>query len=66
MAVATYIVTSSVLLGVQGNIGETWLISAAVAIIATALEAFSQWGIDNLSVPIGSATFCFVLCQLFS
>ena len=66
MAVATHLVTSSILLVVQGNTWETWLISAIIAMVATALEAFSKLGIDNLTVPIGSATLCFALCQLFS
>jgi len=36
-----------------------------VAVIATALEAFSLLGIDNLTVPLGSAALAFFLNQWF-
>lgn len=58
MAVASYLVTSSILLLVQGNIWPTWLLSLIVSLAATALEAFSKLGIDNLTVPLGSAILC--------
>ena len=64
MAVATFIVTSLILLSTQGNIPQTYLIAAIVAIIATALEAFSKLGIDNLTVPLGSASLCYFCSQL--
>ena len=38
--------------------------SEAIALFATALEAFSKLGIDNLTVPVGSAALCFYLNQL--
>lgn len=64
MAVASYIVSSSILLSVQGNTWVTWLVAFVVALVATALEAFSWYGIDNLSVPIASAGLGFLLTQL--
>ena len=64
MTLVSYLVSSLILLWVQGNIWQTWVVSAAVALVATALEAFSQWGIDNLTVPLGSAAVCFFLMQL--
>jgi phytol kinase len=64
MAVASYIVSSSILLSVQGNTWLTWLVALIVALVATALEAFSWYGIDNLSVPIVSAGLGFLLTQL--
>jgi len=64
MALVSYIVSSLIFLGVQGNVWQTWVISLAVAIIATSLEAFSKFGIDNLTVPLGSAAVGFVLNQL--
>ncbi len=64
MCLVSYIVSSSILLAVQGNNLSTWLISLAVALVATGLEAFSLYGIDNLSVPLGSAALGFFLCQL--
>lgn len=38
-------------------------ISGVVSAIATGLEAFSKYGLDNLTVPIGSATLCYILVQ---
>lgn len=61
MAVVSYGVSSSIFLWVQGNIWQTWLVAAAIALIATGLEAFSKWGIDNLTVPLGSAIAAFLL-----
>lgn len=63
MAIASYIVSSLILLSVQGNIGQTWIVPIAVALVATFLEAFSKYGIDNLTVPVGSAIVAFVLNQ---
>lgn len=64
MCLVSYIVSSSILLAVQGNNLSTWLISLAVALVATGLEAFSLYGIDNLSVPLGSAALAFFLSGL--
>jgi phytol kinase len=55
MALVSLIVTSLVLLVVQGPVWQTWVTALVVAIAATILEAFSQFGIDNLTVPLGSA-----------
>jgi phytol kinase len=64
MAIATYSISSAILLYVQGNTWQTWLVSGAIALIATGLEAFSKWGIDNLTVPLGSAIAAFLLLNL--
>jgi phytol kinase len=64
MLAISYIVSSSILLNVQGNSWQTWGVSLAVAIFATVLEAFSKFGIDNLTVPLGSAALAFFLRQL--
>lgn len=61
MTVVSYIVSSLILLGVQGNISSTWIISLVVALVATGLEAVSFLGIDNLTVPLGSAALAFFL-----
>ncbi|GAX40051.1 phosphatidate cytidylyltransferase [Tolypothrix sp. NIES-4075] len=66
MAIVSYIVCSLILVFTVGNIWQTWLVSLIVALIATGLEAFSLLGVDNLTVPIGSAAFAFVLIQLLS
>ncbi|AFY42016.1 diacylglycerol/polyprenol kinase family protein [Nostoc sp. PCC 7107] len=64
MTLASYMVSSLILLGVQGNIWQIWVVSLAVAIASTGLEAISFLGIDNLTVPLGSAGLAFVLMQL--
>ncbi|GBE91461.1 diacylglycerol/polyprenol kinase family protein [Nostoc cycadae] len=66
MTLASYMVSSLILLGIQGNIWQIWVVSLAVAIAATGLEAVSLLGIDNLTVPLGSASLAFVLMQLLS
>lgn len=63
MALTSYLVSSLILFGVQGNIWQTWLIPVAIALVATGLEAFSKLGIDNLTVPLGSAAITFYLSQ---
>ncbi|WP_096607150.1 diacylglycerol/polyprenol kinase family protein [Calothrix sp. NIES-2100] len=63
MTFVSYLVSSLILLGVQGNIWQTWVISLLVAVVATGLEAFSLLGIDNLTVPLGSAALAFFLVQ---
>lgn len=65
MGIVSYIVSSLIFLGVQGNVWQTWVIAIAVALVASSLEAFSKLGIDNLTVPLGSAALGFVLHQLF-
>ena len=64
MALASYAVSLLILLGTIGQIWQIWLISLVVALVATGLEAFSKFGIDNLTVPIGSAAIGFFLSQL--
>ncbi len=64
MTVVSFIITNLILQTVQGNTWETWLISAVVAVVATGLEAISFLGIDNLTVPVGSAALAFALNQL--
>lgn len=64
MAIVSGLVSVLILLMVEGNIWQVWVISLLVAIVATGLEAFSKFGIDNLTVPLGSASIGFILCQL--
>ncbi|NET26937.1 diacylglycerol/polyprenol kinase family protein [Okeania sp. SIO1I7] len=63
MCLVSYIICSLILLAVQGNIWQTWVVAIPVALGATALETLSKVGIDNLTVPLGSAALCFVLNQ---
>lgn len=64
MTLVSFIISSLILVSVLGNTWETWLVSVVVAVIATGLEAISFLGIDNLTVPLGSAALAFVLNQL--
>jgi phytol kinase len=59
----SYIVSVLLLTSIHGNMWQSWLISLVVAITGTTLEAFSKLGIDNLTVPIGSAIVAFWLNQ---
>lgn len=65
MGLVSYVVSSLILLGAQGNIWQTWLVPVGVVLLATSLEAFSKFGIDNLTVPLGSAIACFLLNELW-
>lgn len=64
MTLVSFFVSSLILLSVEGNIWQTWVVSLAIALVATGLEAISLLGVDNLTVPIGSAAIAFVLIQL--
>jgi phytol kinase len=64
MSVVSFLISSSILVSVQGNLWQTWLISLTVALVATGLEVVSFLGIDNLTVPLGSAVLAYVLSQL--
>jgi phytol kinase len=64
MMLVSYVVCSLILVGTQGNSWQTWAMSLIVAVIATALEAVSFLGIDNLTVPLGSAALAFFLSKL--
>jgi phytol kinase len=64
MFVVSYAIVSIVLLSVQGNIWQTWLVGIPVAIAATAVESIAQWGLDNLSVPLIGAGLAFAINQI--
>lgn len=66
MAGFSYLVTSIILLFVQGNCWQIWLISLVVAVGATSLETLSKWGIDNFTVPLASAMLCFEGSQILT
>nr|WP_242035709.1 MULTISPECIES: diacylglycerol/polyprenol kinase family protein [unclassified Leptolyngbya] len=42
-----------------------WVVAGLVAIAATILESCSKFGVDNLTVPLGSGAIAFLLSQLF-
>lgn len=64
MLAISYVISCLILWNVQGNSWQTWVVSLGVAVLATVLEAFSKFGIDNLTVPLGSAALAFFLRQL--
>jgi phytol kinase len=64
MAVVSFIVSSLILLSLLGGTWQLVVISLIVALAATGLEAFSKYGVDNLTVPVGSAAIAFALSQL--
>ncbi|MDJ0732338.1 MAG: SEC59/DGK1/VTE5 family protein [Crocosphaera sp.] len=57
----SFFVTSVILLGIGLPILRVAIVSLMVAIAAMGLEAFSKLGIDNLTVPLGSAILAFYL-----
>ena len=63
MGLVSYAVSSLILVSAEGNTWPVWAISLMVAVVATGLEAFSKFGIDNLTVPLGSAAIAFMLTQ---
>jgi phytol kinase len=66
MAIASALV-SSIILGITyGFTGSTVLVTVLVALVATGLESFSKFGIDNLSVPLGSGFLSFALIRLWA
>ena len=63
MLVASYGVCFCVLLATSASLNTVALAALGVAIAATSLEAFSKYGIDNLTVPIASAFVALLLTQ---
>ncbi len=61
LALVSYLVVTTILLVSQGNLPITWLVGIPVALVAIGLESISQWGLDNLTLPIGSAGLAFWL-----
>jgi phytol kinase len=64
MVMVSFSVTFAVLTSVQDTIAQNILVALIVAIAAASLETISKLGIDNLSVPLGSATLCWYLERL--
>jgi phytol kinase len=64
MAGVSFLVASFVLLAVEGNHWQVWLIALVVAGVAAILETFSKLGVDNLTVPLASAGLAFFLIQV--
>lgn len=65
MAAVSYAIACGTLLAVQGNMWQTWVTALIAALLATGLESFSRWGIDNLTVPLASAGVCWLVDKLW-
>jgi phytol kinase len=65
MAIASTVVSGSILSVAYGLSWPSLLTALLVALVATGLESFSKFGIDNLSVPLSSGFLSFVLMQLW-
>jgi phytol kinase len=59
MVVVSFVVCVSLLLATQGNCWQSWVAAIVVAIAAAGLETISQLGVDNLTVPLASASLAF-------
>ncbi|MGK7944643.1 MAG: diacylglycerol/polyprenol kinase family protein [Microcystaceae cyanobacterium] len=59
MTGVSFLISMLILSAIYGYNGGTWLISFVLSLFATFLESFSKLGIDNLTVPLGSALFAF-------
>ncbi|MEM8614757.1 MAG: diacylglycerol/polyprenol kinase family protein [Cyanobacteria bacterium P01_H01_bin.105] len=66
MAIASALVVIAVLVRLQGMTWSLMVIALGVAIASTCLEAVSKYGIDNLTVPIGSTAMALALTRLLS
>lgn len=63
MAGFSFLVTMLIISSLHSNIWENCVVSLVVALTATFLESFSRLGVDNLTVPLGSASLSFFLVQ---
>ncbi|NJL55256.1 phosphatidate cytidylyltransferase [bacterium] len=61
MATASFVVGLLVLGCTAGFTGAVWVTAVIVAIVATLLETLSFYGLDNLTVPVGSALLAYGL-----
>lgn len=64
VTIVSFLISSVILYSLINNIAIVCVISLMVALLATFLEAFSYLGVDNLTVPIGTAIFAYVLTRL--
>ncbi len=64
MALVSGVISTLILFGVYGATWQVAAIALVVAIAAAVLEAFSKYGVDNLTVPLGSAGVAYWLSQL--
>jgi phytol kinase len=63
MLLVSFGISFLILIATRGNSLLSAGIALTIAVTATGLEAFSKFGVDNLTVPIGSAAIAFFLTQ---
>jgi phytol kinase len=63
LMVVSYVVTCLVLYVANGNLPIVWLAGIPVAIAAVILESVSQFGIDNITLPLGTAALAYWLVE---
>ncbi|MGF1571078.1 MAG: diacylglycerol/polyprenol kinase family protein [Nodosilinea sp.] len=63
MALASFMVSLLVLGFSAGFTAQVWAMAGVVAIAATLLETLSFYGLDNLTVPLGSAALAYGLVE---
>lgn len=66
MWAVSFAIATAILATTLDHPGLALGIGLLVSICGTGLEAFSKFGLDNLTVPIGSAAICFGLVTLFT
>jgi phytol kinase len=66
MAIVSAIVSLLVLLPTHGHNWQSWATAATIGIVAAGLESFSKLGLDNLTVPIGSAAIAYGLLEFLA
>jgi phytol kinase len=64
LMLVSYVVTTIVLYIAHGNLPIVWLVGIPVAIAAVLLESISQFGIDNITLPLGTALLAFWLTEI--
>jgi phytol kinase len=63
MFAISYGIITIILVSVQGNMWQSWLVGIPVSIAVTAIESISQFGLDNLTVPLISSALTYLLTR---
>jgi phytol kinase len=64
LLLVSYIITTIILYITHGNLPIVWFVGIPVAIVAVILESISQFGIDNITLPLGAAMLAFWLVEI--
>jgi phytol kinase len=66
LLLVSYLLAICILSIANGNLPIVWLIGVPVAIIAVLLESLSQFGLDNLTLPLGVAILAFWATEILA